>query len=182
MQPVLQAPPGLGGWQLDSGLLTDWSPRFLNPSAHISQVYVDGTKKVELYIGYYRNQRQSAELIASQNVLVHSGDKIWGSISEVHRVLNVNNNEIRLIETKLRGQDTRLVVWHWYWIDGQYTANPYWAKLLQAKSQVLGRGDDAAVIIVSTQFGLNAGEGTDRLRDFVNAMLPTVAKVLQGAR
>src|SRR6266849_10035626 len=28
----------------------------------------------------------------------------------------------------------------WYWVDGRNVVNPYWAKLLQAKSRLFGRG------------------------------------------
>lgn len=181
IQPVLEVPPGLGGWQLGTGPLTDWTPQFSNPSARISQVYVYGTRRVELYIGYYRHQRQSVELITSQNSLVHSNDKVWGSIGEAHRVLAFNSDEINAIETKLRSSLTQLLVWHWYWIDGQYTANPYWAKMLQAKSQLLGRGDNAAVIVIATESNQYAGEAADRLQDFIKVMLPAIARGLQNA-
>ena len=181
-QPKLEAPPAGGRWQPGSGSLAEWSPRFLNPSARTTQLYADGTKRVELYIGYYRNQRQSAELITSQNVLVHSNDKVWGKVSEAKRALTVGADEIGLIETHVRSHATRLLVWHWYWIDGQYTVNPYWAKVLQAKSQLLGRGDDGAVIVVSTELDQNGEDAANRLQDFVGVMLPAIAKALQNAR
>ncbi len=180
--PTLQAVPGFGGWQPGSGSLTDWAPRFLNPSTRITQVYVNGSQRVELYIGYYRNQRQSAQLITSLNSLVRSDEKIWGKVGETRRALTLGDDKIQFIETQLTSHATRLLVWHWYWIDGQYTANPYWAKLLQAKSQLLGRGDDGAVIVVSTELNLKAEEVTDRLQDFVKVMLPSIAKSLQSAR
>ncbi len=180
--PTLRAVPGFGGWQPDSGALTDWAPQFMNPSTRITQVYVNGTKRVELYVGYYRNQRQSAQLITSQNSLVRSSDRIWGNVGETSRVLTISNDKIYIVETQLRSHAKRLLVWHWYWIDGQYTANPYWAKLLQAKSQLLGKGDDGAVIIVSTELDRKEEEAADRLQDFVNSMLPTIVRDLQNAR
>jgi len=180
--PALQPVPGLHDWQPDAGSLTDWAPRFLNPSAHIIQVYANGAKRVELYVGYYRNQRRSAQLITSQNSLVYSNDKVWGKVGETRRVVSFGNDKIDLIETQLKSPATRILVWHWYWIDGQYTANQYWAKLLQAKSQLLGRGDDGAVIVVSTESDLKGEEASGRLEDFVRSMLPAISKSLQNAR
>ena len=43
---------------------------------------------------------------------------------------------------------SRLVIWQWYWIDGQLTASDIDAKLLTALSRLRGRGDDSAVIIL----------------------------------
>lgn len=182
LQPNLQAPPESGRWQRSSGSLTDWMPEFINPSSHVSQVYSDGSGRVALYIGYYRKQRQNAELVTSQNALVHTNHKVWGRISEMPRVLRLDANKIDLIESKLRSPMTQLLVWHWYSVDGQYTTNPYWAKLLQAKSQLLGRGDDGAVIIVSTVIDMSSDDATNRLRAFVSAMSPAIATSLQNAR
>jgi EpsI family protein len=67
-------------------------------------------------------------------------------------------------------------------VDGQYTVNPYRAKLLQAKSKLLGRGDDGAVIIVYTELDTDGKSAAGRLQDFVDAMLPAVTKGLQNAR
>ena len=181
-QPVLETPLGRGEWRSEPGTLADWTPHFLNPRARISQLYVSGSRQVELYVGFYRNQRQSAELIASQNVLVHSTDKIWGNIGETPRSINVDNNEISIVEARLRNRDTRLLVWYWYWIDGHYTSNPYWAKALQAKSQLLGRGDDAAVVVLSAKFDLNAQDAVGALQDFASIMIPAVDDHLQHVR
>lgn len=183
--PGLQVPPPAGGWQPIAGPLTTWTPHFLNPGTRINQAYAEDTRRVGLYIGYYRNQRQGAELITSLNALVNSGNHAWGKIGETRHTLIINNEEISLIESKLRGRSTQLFVWHWYWVDGQYTVNPYWAKLLQAKSKLLGRGDDGAVVIVYTELGTDGTDGkaaAGRLQDFVSAMLPAVTKSLQNAR
>ena len=119
-------------------------------------------------------------MVGKGSVTSHN-DKVWGSIGEAHRVLAFNSDEINAIETKLRSSLTQLLVWHWYWIDGQYTANPYWAKMLQAKSQLLGRGDNAAVIVIATESNQYAGEAADRLQDFIKVMLPAIARGLQNA-
>lgn len=180
-QPSLQVPPESSAWRLASGTLTDWTPRFMNPSARISQDYVGGNRRVALFVWYYRNQRQSAQMISSLNTLVQSGDSRWANSGTANRVLNIDGRDTTVMESRLRGRETRLLVWHWYWIDGQYTSNAYWGKLLQAKSMLLGRGDNAAVIMVATPYETNPAEGAEPLRDFVESMLPMVAKVLQRA-
>lgn len=183
--PGLRTPPQAGGWQPIAGPLTTWRPHFLNPGARINQVYAEGARRAGLYIGYYRNQRQGAELVTSSNALVNSQDRAWGNIGETRHTLVINNEKISSIETKLRYQSAQLLVWHWYWVGGQYTVNPYWAKLLQAKSKLLGRGDDGAVVIVYTELGIDGTDGkaaAGRLQDFASAILPAVTKSLQNAR
>ena len=180
--PALQAPAAAGGWQPVPGRLTGWVPRFFNPAARIDQDYSDGTRRVGLYIGYYRNQRRSAELITSQNTLVSTNDRVWGNVGETRRDLVFNREELPFIEAQLRGRAARLLVWRWYWVDGVYTINPYWAKFLQARSKLFGQGDDGAVVIVYTELDADGKGASDRLQDFLSIMLPGITRTLEHAR
>lgn len=182
VQPVLQAPTPVGGWQLFAGPLTNWAPRFLNPAQRMDQGYRDGARRVGLYIGYYRNQRRGSELITSQNTLVSTNDLIWRNIGETRRNVIVNNQEFSFIEARLRSHSARLLAWHWYWVDGVYTANPYWAKILQAKSRLLSGSDDGAVVIVYTELDADDNGAAHRLQEFLNAMLPGITRSLEHAR
>lgn len=181
-QFVLDVPRESPEWQRVPDAATDWTPRFMNPSARIVQTYARSTRPVQLFIWYYRNQRPGAQLISSRNTLVQSADPIWAIAGSEYRTLNVRGSEIKLIESKLRSGNSRLLVWHWYWIDGQYTSNAYWAKLLQARSMLMGRGDSAAAIIVAAPYSLNPSEVVDQLQDFLGSMIPAVADVLQPVR
>ncbi len=180
--PVLQAPPPVGGWQPIAGHLTGWTPHFLKPRVQINQTYAKDAARAGLYVGYYRNQREGAKLISSQSELVSSTDREWGNIGETRRALVFSNETIPSIETKLRGRSHYLLVWHWYWLDGQYTVNPYWAKLLQAKSTLLGRGDDGAVVIIYAPYSDRPEAATQAMQDFANAMLPAITRTLDNAR
>jgi len=170
------------GWEPVAGRLTDWTPRFLKPRAQLKQIYAKDARRVGLYIGYYRNQREGSQLISSQNILVVSDDKEWGNIGETQRMIVAANERIPLIEARLRGRSAQLLVWRWYWVDGQYVVNPYWAKLLQAKSKLLGQGDDGAVVIVYTEVDANREVAAGQLQDFVNSTLPAITQSLSHAR
>jgi len=180
--PALQAPPSAEDWQPVAGRLTDWTPRFFNFRARIQQAYGKEASRVGVYIGYYRNQRQGAQLITTQNTLVVSNDREWKNIGETRRTPVFNQGEISAIETKLRGRSTSLLVWRWYWVDGQYIVNPYWGKLLQAKSRLLGRGDDAAIVIVYATYDERPQDAEQALKAFVGAMLPAITRSLEYAR
>lgn len=183
-QPALHAPPAAGMWQPVEGHLAGWMPRFINPAIRLNQTYAADGKPVGLYLGYYRNQRQGAELITSQNVLVHSSDSLWGRVGETRRSVLVGNEKLPLLEAKVRGRSTYLLAWQWYWVDGEYTVNPYRAKFLQAKSKLLGRGDDAAMIVVYTEMDVDSqgAAAAASLQQFLSDMLPGITKRLNDAR
>ena len=180
--PALQAPSPAGEWQPVAGRLTGWTPRFAQPRVQINQTYAKDAARVELYIGYYRNQRQGAQLISSENRLVSSGNSEWRSIGGSRHTTEAGNQQAPLIETKLQGRSGSLLVWHWYWVDGHATVNLYWAKLLQAKAMLLGRGDDGAVVIVYAPTTDQPKVAAQEMRDFLDAMQPSITRSLDDAR
>jgi exosortase A len=180
--PVLEVPLQAGGWQPRSARLTDWTPHFSYPQAGLKQAYEKDAQRVEIFIGYYRQHRQGAQLISSQNVLVSSRDRVWRSAGERPRRLDLGHQELASIDARLRGLSAQLLVWRWYWVDGQYVVNPYWAKLLQAKSRLLGRGGDGAVVMVYTTFEERPDASERTMQEFVTAMLPAITTSLENAR
>jgi EpsI family protein len=70
----------------------------------------------------------------------------------------------------LRSAGLRLVIWDWFVVSGQEVANPYVAKLLQARDRILGRGDDSIAIIVAAPYYDDPAAGEKLLRDFIVSM------------
>jgi exosortase A len=181
-QPTLHAPPPAGDWQPVVGHLTDWGPRFLSPSAYIHRAYGNESTRAGFYVGYYQNHRPGVQLISSRNTLVRSDDRVWRNMGDTRRTLVFDQGDLSVTETKLRSRSASLLVWCWYWVDGQYIANPYWAKLLQAKSSLLGRGNDGAVVIVYAPHDERPQDAERALKAFVGAMLPSITRSLEYAR
>ncbi|HKA44242.1 MAG TPA: exosortase A [Burkholderiales bacterium] len=180
--PALAAPALAGGWQEAPGRLNDWSPGFRNPQAFIHHVYRKDAQPAGLYIGYYRNQRPGAQLVTSQNSLISNTDQVWRNTGETARLLVLGDRQVPAIEATLRGPSARLLAWRWYWVDGEYVVNPYWAKWLQAKSRLLGRGDDGAIVIVYMPYDDRPSSTERALQEFASAMLPAITASLENAR
>jgi exosortase A len=164
---MLTAPEPRNGWEKVPGPAAEFTPHYRNSRASVRQYYRKASDGVGLFIAYYRNQRERGEMISSQNAVVTSGEGAWREIAKA-RV-----DEFPALATELRGVDTQLVVWHWYWVDDTYTANPYWAKVLQLRSQLFRASDEAAAIFVFA----SAEPGV--LRDFVRSV--DVRGVLENA-
>ncbi|HET7159002.1 MAG TPA: EpsI family protein, partial [Burkholderiales bacterium] len=112
-----------------------------------------------------------------------SADQAWGNTGETHRTLSANNNPLTVVAAELRGPAaTRLLVWRWYSVDGRYTTDPYVAKLLQARSKLLGRGDAGAVILAYTELTGSREQATSTLEEFVIAMLPAIGRSVDYAQ
>lgn len=175
---TLTPPKGTAQWQPQPRPLTDWIPHYLGSRIHLTQTYVKDGNAVSLYIAYYRGQSRGYELVTSTNQLVTTTDKVWGNVGEVKKNLSIDNERLPLIEASLRSSGMRLLVWQWYWVDGQWVINPYLAKLLEVKARLINGRDDAAVVILATPSG-NTAAAT--LQNFVRQMLPGIASSLTHA-
>jgi exosortase A len=153
-------------WQR-ADAFTDWKPHFLPANAELHRFFQQDVKTVGLSILYYRNQDNDSKLISSSNRMVHEKDPAWMVAGAAGRQETLSGQLIELRETRLRGTSDRVLVWNWYWIDGQFTANAYLAKLLQAKEKLLMRGDDGAAITVFAPYREDPEEARTALRRFL---------------
>jgi exosortase A len=178
--PVAVLAPRAQGWALAPELdAWDWRPRVVGTDGSLYAFYRpeggDAGIPVGLYVGVYRTQRQGAELVTSANVMIEQDHPIWSDTLVRPRRVMLDSGELRLNQHLLlsrRGQ--RLLVWDWYLVGDRHTANPYLAKMLEAKSRLSGRHGEAALIAVAAPYDEQPETAAAALTAFLNAMLPAV--------
>ena len=175
----LEAPPDSAGWHLDMAPISDWQPQYQGSDASLMQTYRKGHKVVSLYLGYYRHQREGSELITSTNVMVRQKHPVWSNVGESTRTAMIGGKPLKIIQTKLRSSNLRLLVWNWNRIDNTDTVNAYLAKLLEAKAKLLGARDDGTAIIISTPYEDKPESATETLQEFIIDMLPAIEASLR---
>lgn len=163
-------------WTVGEPGTIGFAPNFENPSAKLNRVYNNGSQSVGVFVGYYRNQSYERKLVTSTNVLVRSEDKAWSQVN--HGTVpvaigggteSVHFAELRRLSATTSVAPEKLLVWQIYWIHGRLTSNDYLAKAYSALYQLLGRGDDSAVLIFYTP-----------LKDGVDAQATLAAFVSSG--
>jgi len=164
-----------------------FKPIFENPSAELNQVYVKGGSNVGVYVGYYRNQSYDRKLVTSTNVLVRSNSGAWSQIDQGAvsadfggGAKTVRFAELRRMGAASAGAPERLLVWQIYWIHGRLTSNDYLAKVYSAVYQLLGRGDDSAVLVLYTPLDAR-GEARKALDAFLLAHYASIDRALSAA-
>lgn len=179
--PVRLAAPGaVPGWVAGAGPTT-WHPAYVGPDAVLRGGYAKGGAQVGLQVVYYRGQDYARKLVNSNNVLVRSDDPAWASIGRGARALEIDGAPARVGRAELRGpDDRRLVIWHWYWINGRTTASPALAKFYLALERLRGRGDDAAGVFVFTTRDDPTPEAT--LESFLRAAAGPLQAALEHTR
>jgi exosortase A len=177
----LAAPAGVAGWTLEPQQATRWRPHYRGAAASTLAVYRKGERSVAVYLGYYRNQRQGAELVGSQNLIAGASDSPWTRISETPRSEDLPNGRVDLRQTRLASAGARLLVWDWYRVAGYDLSNPYVAKALLARDKFLRRGDESAAIVLAAPYDASSEVAAETLRLFLRDMLPAIDAALAAA-
>jgi len=187
--PSLAAPATLSrGWQTSPDPISDWQAKLANPSAEIDAVYVhDSLAPVGLRLAYYRHQGYERKLGDSGTLLTRSDDWRWVRVAEGRRVVAIEGRPVAVRTARLHRfadpgtQQSALVPWQLYWVNGSLTTSDAAAKALVALNRLLGRGDDAAVIIVYTRSAA-PGIAEQTLETFLQQNLKAIEAMLQQAR
>lgn len=179
--PVIDIPDIAGKWQISSSQTSDWKPEYVGATAQLLQNYQKDGTSVDLYINYYRDQKQGSELINSQNILVSGAEPGWHNVRQETRSIALGSQQEVINQGELRSSSTRLLIWRWYWLSGESTASPYLAKFILARNKLLQRGDDGAEIIVATRYEDTQEEAVPVLQGFLDDMLPAITNALQNA-
>lgn len=146
------------GWA-DQAPQQDWRPAFDGAVTEVRREYHRDGHWVGLFVGYYRRQDFEHKLVASTNTLVRSEDKLWARVSVGSRELEVAGQPVSAATAELKGADgSRLLVRHWYWINGRLTASSHLAKAYTALSRLTGQGDDSAVVVLYAPKAEGRGE------------------------
>lgn len=171
-------PDSMNGWVKQETPLSDWEPHYVGPDATAMQTYQKDGQAVSVYLGYYRTQRQDAELINSQNFMVRQKHPVWSNVGESDRNVSLGGKNREIQQTLLRAPNMRLLVWSWNRMSGIDTIDPYLAKLLLAKARLLGQQDDGAAIIISASYEGTPESAESTLKSFAQDMLPAIQQSL----
>ncbi|MET3136690.1 exosortase A [Undibacterium sp. GrIS 1.2] len=164
-------------WQPTTAF-TDWKPYFAPAKTELYQFFSQDKQALGISVLYYRNQSRGAGLISSSNKLVPEKDPVWFNVGSSVRQETIGKQSLSLRESRLQSAAGPLLVWHWYWVGGQFTSNDYLGKVLQTKEEILMRGDDGAALAVFAPYTANPDEARVVMRHFLDSNMTTLEKTL----
>ncbi len=177
--PQLSAPQA--AWTA-AAPFADWTPSFAKPAAQFQGTYANGGQQAGLALLYYRAQRTGGRLISSTNRLVGDKRSLWRSNGAAVRTETIGARTFGVREEILADASGRMLVWHWYRIDGKDTRSDYVGKLYQVIQKALHGSDDGAAIIVYARFDESPEQARATLRAFLAANLAPVEAALDQTR
>jgi exosortase A len=157
--------PVTAPWHPVEGATEGWMPRAAFPLAQVSQRYLAEDRCVDLSVVYYSTQKGGVEALGPFTLV--SDPRLWSRERIDSTDATVDGTRLRVVQVLLRTGNTRRLVWSWYWVGGEQTANSFRAKFLQAKSRLFSGPTAAAVIAISSGFADNSDDARAALQDFL---------------
>ena len=174
-------PRQVNGWNLAAGEAAAFRPHYVGARSTYEATYTSGTRRVGVYIAYFAREHEGAELVSSDNGLTNPAERGWNQLAR--RTVARSDVPSMVTQAQLRHpNDREVTVWYWYWTGDDWKLDPRWVKIEQAFNKLLGRGDDAAVVVLYTRFDGSQVVAAKVLNDFATEMTPHIAEALAGAR
>lgn len=174
----LVAPDVGAPWVRAGGASADWRPEFRGADAEIRERYVAGDHGVDIYIAYYADQREGAELVSWANRIADPG--VWTRLGGGHTQLVADGRPVDVNVTRIASRRGQRVVFQWYWVDGRFTHIDHLAKLLSAKARLLGGTRASASILVSAPYDEEVRTAKAKVQDLL-ADMPPLEALLRAA-
>lgn len=174
-------PSSYAGWEKQPAALADWKPHYVGTDAESISTYKKGKQTVLVYLGYYRTQRQGAELINTQNFMIQQEHPVWSSVGEKNQLIDMDGKQTAVQQTLLRAPNQRLLIWNWNHLAGSNTINPYLAKFLLAKNKLFGQRDEATGIVLASGYEESPKPAEAAMNAFLKDMLPSIHAAIASA-
>jgi EpsI family protein len=143
---------------------------------YINRVYLGSALPIELYIGYYKDQRSGDKIHSPKNCLPGSG---WEPIHSTRVQIGSEGGVPVLVNGYLVAQGTRRdMVLYWYQSHGRIVASEYWVKFLLIADGLKNRPTDGAMIRIWTTAADGEETAQARAVDFAQRIYPQVDEFL----
>jgi len=169
----IEFPMAIGDWRRDDPD-PGWWLKFKGADAQGTVRYTRNRASVDLFVAYYQRQGNGREVLAFKNRVYDN--KLWHLQRRGGARVRIGQALTDVTETTLRSKGPRRLVWHVYWVDGEFVRSTVKAKLLQAKANLLFGDRRAGFIAASSQ-----DEDKAALKSFLQTIPPIADFVAPGA-
>jgi EpsI family protein len=150
--------------------------RAVGADDYINRVYLGSTPPVELYVGYYKDQRTGDRIHSPKNCLPGSG---WEAVHSTRVQIGSEGGVPVLVNGYLVAQGTRRnMVLYWYQSHGRIVASEYLAKFMLIADGLKNRPTDGAMVRIWTTAADGEASAQARAVDFARRVYPQIEEFL----
>jgi EpsI family protein len=149
--------------------------RVIGVDDYTNREYFGDGRTIELYIGYYKDQRSGDAIHSPKNCLPGEG---WEPIRSSRLQIGSADKPVLVNEYIVEKGPSRDLVLYWYQTHGRIVASEYWAKYWLVADGVRHRGTDGAMIRIWTTAEDGEERAQARATDFARRVYPQVSEFL----
>jgi EpsI family protein len=118
----------------------------LLPTSYLSRTYQKGRSSLDLFIGFYAQQRAGESMHSPKHCLPGAGWEIWQHGSAT---IPVGSKSVEVNKYSIQNSGTRMLMFYWYQSSTRIVASEYLGKVLLARDTFLtGRTGGSIVRIM----------------------------------
>lgn len=165
-RPLLVAPSVSPPWVFDREDPGGWLPDSPNATGQLKQAYSDGVSAVDLYVAYYAPEAQGTDVVNAKPALYDAAR--WMEVSEGSTQVSLGGHSLTVSETVINSRSGARLLWSWYCVNGEFTAEAYHGKFREAQARLLGRRQGSALIALGAGFPSEKTQASNTLRHFLD--------------
>jgi EpsI family protein len=175
-RPLDEFPASIASWHSDDIPYEAEVVQAIGADDYINRVYSGGMPPIELYIGYYKDQRSGDRIHSPKNCLPGSG---WEPVHSEQIQISSKEGRLVLVNEYLVEQGTsRAMVLYWYQTRRRIIASEYWAKYWLVVDGLRHRTTDGTMVRIWTTAADGEENARARATDFAGHIYPQVAALL----
>jgi len=130
----------------------------------------DKNQYVQLYIGFYRNQKEGDLIHSPKNCMPGSG---WNIVnSGIEEVVLKDNKTIKVIKLNLKKDSEEQIVLYWFHSRGRIISSEYRQKIWLVIDSVTKRRTDGSFVRLISPVNETKGKTLEILKEFVSEIYP----------
>lgn len=176
-KPLSEFPMSFGNWQGKGERFEDWVYKMTGVDDSVLCNYTDGSgNNVQLYIGYYKNQKEGKIIHSPRNCMAGKGWNITGT-SEIELLIkSPKPKKVKVRLLNLQNGLKQQIVLYWYYSRGRVITSEYQQKLyLVVDSITRKRSDGSFVRLISPVFE-SENQTLDLIKSFAVEIFPIIVE------
>jgi EpsI family protein len=181
-KPLSEFPKTIDGWVGKQGFFDQqvYDVLGVDDSTLIDYQGSEG-RIVELYVGFYKSQREGDLIHSPKNCLPGSGWEITQTSLEQLTLPGQKHRNIKVIKLLLEKGDSRQVVLYWFQSRGRFIASEYWQKIYLVWDAISKNRTDGAFVRLIAPIGPKGADYTTNfLKTFAERIIPILQDYLPG--
>jgi len=176
LQPLREFPSNIGAAHSEDRPFENQVVRAIGADDYLNRVYLGSVPPIELYIGYYKDQRSGDRIHSPKNCLPGSG---WEPVHATRLQIGSAEGVPVVVNGYLVAQGTRReTVLYWYQSHGRIIASEYSAKFWLIADALQHGTTDGAIVRIWTSAADGEVASQARAAEFARQVYPQLARFL----